>query len=358
MNRCFVRVITVLLLIHTSSSWAQTGAVPVFATVVERKPFVDEIEALGTLQAKENVALTSTVTELVTKVNFVDGQRVKQGDVLVEMNSAEENALLAEERLRMKEAERQVHRLEPLVKRNAASEQALDAQQLELQTAKARMEAIEQRIRQRKIIAPFDGVLGLRNISVGTLSQPGALITTIDYDSEMKLDFSVPEIFLSILKPGVNVEAKTSAWPNRVFNGTVASVDSRIDQVTRSIVVRAILQNHQHDLRPGLLMRVKLQKNPREALVIPEEALVIRGNEQSVLALVQQGDKVIAEKKIVEIGQRRKGEVEILSGLEEGMQIVTHGTIRIRPGSAVDVQAIDNNQSLTDLLNQKQEKAL
>ncbi len=176
-----------LLLLVSILCSAQQAPTPVFVSVVERIPFSDEIEALGTLQAKENVALTSTVTELVTQVNFEDGQRVAKGDILVEMDAAEELAILAEERSRMKEAERQVNRLEPLVQRNAASRSALDSQRLELQTAQARMNAIDQRILQRKIVAPFDGVVGLRNISVGALSQPGTLITTIDHDDTMKL---------------------------------------------------------------------------------------------------------------------------------------------------------------------------
>lgn len=333
---------------------AQQAAVPVFVATVERKPMVDEIEALGTLQANENVDLTSTVTELVSLVNFEDGQRVKKGDVLIEMDAAEEIALKAEEQSRIREAQRQIKRLEPLIAQGSASESAIDEQRLQLRTAQARMRAIESRIRQRQIVAPFDGVLGQRNISVGALSQPGRLITTIDDDSVMKLDFAVPEIYLPVLSKGANIVAKASAWPDQMFSGSIASVNSRVDTITRSISVRALLQNPHYKLRPGLLMRVQLQKNPRMALLIPEEALVAKGSNNYVMVVVAEGDKTTVKSVLVELGTRRKGEVEILSGLTEGDSIVTHGALRVRPGAAVKIKAVEqDNESLSELLEQQ-----
>lgn len=335
---------------------AQQAPVPVFVAKVASKPIVDEIEALGTLQANENVDLTSTVTELVSKVNFDDGQRVKKGDVLVEMDAAEEIALKAEEQFRIHEAERQIKRLQPLIAQGSASESAIDEQRLQLRTAQARMQAIESRIRQRQIVAPFDGVLGQRNISVGTLSQPGRLITTIDDDSMMKLDFAVPEVFLPVLTKGTKIIATASAWPDQVFSGTLSSVNSRVDTITRSVSVRALLENADYKLRPGLLMRVQLQKNPRLALVIPEEALVAKGSNNYVMVVVEESGKTTVASTVVELGTRRKGEVEILSGLEPGAVIVTHGALRVRPGVAVVVKAIEtDNESLTELLEQQAE---
>lgn len=332
----------------------QQAPVPVFVAKVERKSIVDELEALGTLQANENVDLTSTVTELVSKVNFDDGQRVKKGDVLIEMDAEEEIALKAEEQSRIREAERQIKRLRPLIARGSASESAIDDQRLQLRTAQARMRAIESRIRQRQIVAPFDGVLGQRNISVGALSQPGRVITTIDDDSVMKLDFAVPEIFLPVLRKGTNIVATASAWPNRVFTGTISSVNSRVDSVTRSISVRALLKNPDYKLLPGLLMRVQLQKNPRLALVIPEEALVASASNNYVMVVVAEGDKTTVDRRAVELGTRRQGEVEILSGLEQGESVVTHGTLRVRSGGAVVVKAVEtNNETLTEMLEQQ-----
>jgi membrane fusion protein (multidrug efflux system) len=327
---------------------------PVIVTEVKQTSFADEVEALGTLKANESVDLASSVTELVTGVSFVDNQRVGRGDVIVEMDAAEELAELAEEQSIMDEAQRQVDRLTPLVKRGAASASVLDEYNRDLAGAAARIEAIQSRIDQRTIKAPFDGVLGLRNISVGTLAQPGSMITTIDDDSVMKLDFSVPEIFLATLKKGIIINAKTEAYPDRIFKGTIESVDSRIDPITRSIQARAIIDNTDGVLKPGLLMQVVLNKNPRTGILIPEESVMVSGVDSYVFVVKES----TVEKRAIKLGQRQFGTVEILSGLELGEQIVTHGTLRIRDGDTVDVQATEkDNESLSDLLNTTQTKA-
>jgi membrane fusion protein (multidrug efflux system) len=334
-------------------SVAQSKATPVIVTVVEHKAIVDEVEALGTLRANESVDLTATVTELVTVINFKDGERVKKGEVLVEMDTSEEVAEYAEEQSRLNEARRQVKRLEPLTKKGAASQSILDERQREFETAKARMQAIQSRIDERRIVAPFDGVVGLRNISVGALVQPGTMITTIDDDSVMKLDFSVPSVFLSTIAPGIDIEARAHAFRDKVFEGTIASVDSRIDPVTRSIKVRAILENPDRILKPGLLMSVVLEKDPREALVVPEEAMILESNKFFVLVVVENQETTTVEMREIKIGQRRRGEVEVLSGLNDGELIVIHGTTRARPGMPVEVKIAESgDEKLTELLNQ------
>ncbi len=327
--------------------------VGVIVAPVERKPIVDEVEALGTLKANESVEITSTVTELVTGVYFEDGQRVDKGDLLVEMDAAEERAELLEEQSTLEEAQRQLERAQPLVKQGVTSEATLDQRQREASTARARIKAIESRIAQRSVTAPFDGVLGLRNISVGSLAQPGTLITTIDDDSVMKLDFSVPAVYLPTIEPGVKIEARSRAFPEKIFQGTVSSIDSRIDPVTRAILVRALIDNEDRLLRPGLLMRVVLQKNPRESLIVPEEALIPEGNQNFVLVVVEGEKGKTVERRKVELGERRTGEAEILSGLEEGEQVVTHGAIKARPGSPVTIRSVQkSDESLPDLLGQ------
>lgn len=333
---------------------AQGQPTPVFVATVERKSFTDDVEAVGTLKANENVELMSTVTERVTRINFKDSQRVRKGRLLVEMDAAEELAQKAEEEYRIKEARRQVERLKPLVKRGAASESLLDQQQRELKTAEARVRAIQSRINQRRIFAPFDGVVGLRDISVGAMVQPGTRITTLDDDSIMKLDFSVPEVFLASIKPGTKIISTAGAYPDETFEGEVSGIGSRIDPVTRSIQVRALLNNNDGKLKPGLLMRVVLKKNNRNALVIPEEALIPNGNQNYVLQPVKDGDKLTVERRLVTIGARRQGEVEVLSGVTEGGQVVTHGTLRANPGMPILIKAIQKgSETLTELLKQQ-----
>lgn len=330
---------------------ASSSATPVIVKTASLKQYADEVEALGTLKANESVNLTSSVTEIVKNISFDDNQRVKKGDVLLEMDTAEELAELAEQESIMDEAARQVERLKPLIEQGAASTSALTESERDVAGAKARIQAIRSRIDQRIIKAPFDGVLGLRNISVGALSQPGSMIATIDDDSVMKLDFSVPEIFLASLKPGIAIEALTEAFPKRVFEGEIAHVDSRIDPVTRSIQARALINNDDGLLKPGLLMKVELQKNPRQALLVPEESLVSDGPDHFIFVVAENDEGKSVERRKVEIGTRSFGEAEILSGLQAGEQVVTHGTLRLRPGSPVTIKAVEENgESLQELI--------
>lgn len=346
---------TVLLFAAFSElSSAQRPPAPVFVTTVEKVYFVDELEALGTLKSNENVEIMSTVTERVTKVNFKDGQRVRKGDILVEMDAAEELAQRVEEESRINKARKQLNRLNSLFKRDVAAESVLDETERELQTAQARLKAIQSRINQHILVAPFDGVVGLRNISVGALAQPGTRIATLDDDSVMKLDFSVPELFIATLQTGATVQARTRVYPDKVFEGVISSIDTRVDPITRSITVRALLNNDERQLKAGMLMRVIVNKNPRQAIVIPEETLITRGDNNFVLLIDTTNEKTTVREQVVKLGKRRKGEVEILSGLEVGQKIVTHGITRAKPGAPVVIKAVEtNNESLTELLQQK-----
>jgi len=269
------------------------------------------------------------------------------------MNVGEQQAELAEQVSFINEARRQVERLTPLVEQRAASVSVLDESKRELESAKARYSAIESRIGHRIIKAPFDGILGLKDISVGMLAQPGQLITTIDDDSQMKLDFSVPEVFLAILKKGVIIEATTEAYPDTIFNGTIASVNSRIDPVTRSIQARALIDNKEGLLKPGLLMQVELQKKPRQSLLVPEETVIPNGHENFVFVVKEFNGNLTAERRKITIGSRRLGEAEIVEGLIEGEKVITQGTLRLKDGADIEVIAMEQEgQSLTQLLKE------
>ncbi|HYN77913.1 MAG TPA: efflux RND transporter periplasmic adaptor subunit, partial [Lamprocystis sp. (in: g-proteobacteria)] len=249
---------------------AATGTaapLPVIAAAVRSAAVADPVEALGTLKARESVVISANVTETVSAIYFEDGQRVQQGDLLVEMTNAEEHALIAEGRARVDEAKRQFERVKSLAGQRSAAQSLLDTSRRDVDTARAALVAIESRLADRLIKAPFDGVLGLRNISVGTLVRPADPITTLDDVSAMKLDFSVPSIYLPDLKPGLAVTARAPEYVDLTFSGAVSGVDSRIDPITRSLQVRALIPNPEGRLRPGLLMQVVLNRNPREALV-------------------------------------------------------------------------------------------
>ena len=316
----------------------------------------DRVEALGTLRANETIELTATVSEIVTAIHFDDGQRVEAGDILVEMTNREEHALIAEERSTIAEAKKQYDRVRPLVKRGAASQALLDQRRREYQTALARLRAIESKLQDRLIVAPFSGVVGLRNISVGALIEPGDVVTTLDDDSVMKLDFTVPAVFLSTIRTGLSIEARSPAFPGKLFKGEVKSISSRIDPVSRSMVVRAVLPNPERVLKPGLLMIVELLKTPRQAVVVPEEALIPSGTDTYVYVVDPKANPAVVDKRKVNTGGRKPGQIEVLSGLSSGEFVITHGGIRARPGQPVKVIAVDSgDETLVQLLNQNRE---
>jgi membrane fusion protein (multidrug efflux system) len=326
------------------SGWAQAADRPppgVIVSEVRLEQFADPIEALGTLTANESVELTATVSETVSVIHFDDGERVEQGQVLIEMTSREEHAQLEEARATVNEAKRQYQRIRSLEAQGTAAKSLLDERKREWETARARLAAIESRLADRLIKAPFAGVLGLRDLSVGALVQPGDLITTLDDDSVMKLEFPIPGTYLNAVRPGLEVITTSRAFPDHHFKGKVKSVNSRVDPATRSIRVRAMLPNPDRLLKPGMLMQVLLLNNPRAALMIPEEALIPLGTGQFVYT-VEEADGLKAVKHPVRIGSRRPGDVEVLEGLEAGDRVISHGTLKVRPDQPVTIIAVDD----------------
>lgn len=308
---------------------------PVIVYAVERAEFVERIEAIGTIKANESVTLTAHVTETVTKVNFDDGQLAEEGDVLIEFTNREESAQLAEAKANFDEAKQQLERIGELVQRGNATQARLDEQTRITHGARARMAATEARMSDRLLKAPFAGILGFRQVSPGTLVEPGKAVATLDDVSQVKLDFSVPETFLSILKPGLTITAVSAAYDGQAFEGQVTTVDSRVDPISRAVTVRAILPNDSGLLRPGMLMIVDLVRERRQSLMVPEGSLVPRQRKQFVLVV---GEGNIVAQREVTIGGRRPGAVEIRSGIEVGEQVIVEGTSRAVPDRPVRIQ--------------------
>lgn len=334
-------------LVAPAAAGAQTA---VIVAPVRSEAIHDRVEALGTLRAQESVELSVSVTEVVSAIHFEDGDRVEAGAVLVEMASAEVQALLQEARATVQEAARQYERVQSLADQGTASKSLLDQQKRDLETARARLSALESRLAEDLIIkAPFAGVLGLRNISVGALVEPGDLITTLDDDSVLKLDFPVPTTFLQAARPGLAIVARSAAYGEREFRGEVRSIDSRVDPVTRSVQVRALVPNPERLLKPGMLMQVDLLQNPRQGLTVPEEALLSLGQTHAVFVVA--GDRPVVRRREVDTGVRWRGRVEVLDGLAAGEQVVTHGTTRVKDGETVTVKAVDDgSRSLEQML--------
>lgn len=348
---------TVLIaVIAPSSVHAEKKEPPLQVIVYEaaQVDWSDSVRALGTLRANEAVQLTASVTDTITKIHFEDGQRVNKGAVLIEMTDSEEQALVQEMTARVAEAKRQFDRVKSLPKTGAVSESLFDQREREFRAATAQLEAMASRLKDRLILAPFSGVVGLRTISVGALVEPGDEIVTLIDDSKMKLDFTVPSLYLSQLLTGLKVVAETRAFPEKSFEGTVTAVDSKVDPVTRAISVRAIVPNEERLLKQGLLMTVRLRFKERTTLSVPEEALIPVGEENDVFVVNK--DSLEVDRRRVTIGSRQTGAVEIISGVNQGEFVITHGTVLARAGKKVTIRAIQGRgQSIEEILAEKPE---
>lgn len=307
----------------------------VVVSTAGRALFIDSIEAIGTAKADESVTLAAKVTETVRRVNFNDGDAVKEGDILVELTSAEDSALLDEAKANLLEAEQQYERIKDLVSRGSMAQARLDEQTALRNAAKARVEALAARLKDRLIRAPFTGVLGFRQVSPGTLVQPNTPIVTIDDIDVIKLDFAVPEQFVAALAVGQDVEARAAAYEGRIFRGRLSSIDSRVDPTTRAVTARAIIDNPDHALRPGMLLVVSVIRERAERLAVLEGALIPVQDTQQVY-VVEDGKAVLRQ---VKIGRRRPGVVEITEGLREGEQVVVEGMVRLFDGAPVAIQS-------------------
>ncbi len=311
---------------------SSAAAIPVTTTVVEPIPWVDTIEAVGTTRARESVTLTAKITETVRKVNFVDGQPVDAGDVLIELTSGQQVAALAEAQATFKDAERLMERNNDLVRQGTVSRQVADTARATNDSSRARVALLRAQLSDRVVTAPFSGVLGLRQVSVGALVTPGTVITTLDDIEAIKLDFSLSERYFSRLAKGLELTATTVAYPGREFSGNILSVDSRIDPSTRSFLVRAELPNSDHALRAGMLMTVNVLQPPRDVLAAPEIAIEQVGAGSFVYSV---GEDSKVSRVEVGLGDRQDGKVEITRGIEPGTRIVVDGTVKLRDGSTI-----------------------
>lgn len=329
-----------MLLVWTGCGDSTEGAgrgrppTPVVVGKPFERAFADRIEALGTARANESVVITARATETVAEVHFEDGQHVEAGTTLVTLRSREERAQLAEARARLEDAKVRYRRVADLARSGTESQSRYDEVRTALEAAEAQVAEIEARLSDLRIRAPFSGVLGLREVSPGTLVQPGDRITTLDDIDLIKLEFSVPETVLSILRPGLAVETRSAAYPDRRFEGRVTAIDSRVDPETRAVRGRAEIDNADHALRPGMLLTLVLEANPGRGLALAEEALIPIGSSQFVVVL---GEDDAPQRVEVRIGRRVPGFVEILSGLEPDSRVVVDGASLIPPGGMVRV---------------------
>lgn len=309
----------------------------VSAAVAATREFSDEIRVLGVARGLRSVNITAPTSQLITRVMFTDGQRVVAGAPLVELQAGEQEADVIEARAALDQAQREYDRYKDLADRGVAPRITAEQAETAVNRARANLAAAEARRGDRIIRAPFAGVLGLSTVTPGTLISPGAVITTLDDISTVRIDFPAPERYLGILRPGLPISAVSDAYPDEAFAGRIAHVDTRVNEQTRAITARAEIPNPGGRIRPGMMMRVSIRQGLRTSVAVPESAVQYEGDGAFVYRIASGERGTSAQRVEVVTGAVEGGFVEIVSGLEAGDQVVGSGLNRIQPGAPVRV---------------------
>jgi membrane fusion protein (multidrug efflux system) len=320
-----------------AAAGARGGPPPGFAVPVEVAPArvgpaSRSVQAVGSLRSNESVIVRPEIPGRIAQFGFAEGQKVKQGQMLVQLDRSVLRAELAQAQASLALAKANYERADDLKQRGAGTQKAFDEALARLRADEALVALVTARLDKATIAAPFDGVMGLRRASVGDFVNMGAEIVNLEAIDPIKVDFRVPEQFVAAVKPGQRIQLGVDAFPERGFEGEVMAVDPLVDQAGRAVVIRAKAPNPDLSLRPGLFARVSLALAERpDAVFVPEQALIPVGEAHFVFRVVD-GKAVYTR---VKLGQRRKGEVEIADGVGPGDQVVTAGAMKIRDGMPV-----------------------
>jgi membrane fusion protein (multidrug efflux system) len=319
------------------------GPAPVEVGKVESLTLTDDAQAVGSLRSRQGVMLRPEVSGRVAQVNFADGQRVRRGQLLVQLDDTLQQAQTQQAEAQAAIARTNLQRSRELVAQGFVSQSAVDQNLAALQVAEAQVALAKAQLARMKLLAPFDATAGIKLVNVGDYLKDGADIVNLEDMSSMAVDFRLPERYLARVKTSQPVEVVVDAMPGRVFKGRVDAFDAQVDANGRSLLVRARVDNPDAVLRPGMFARPRIVFSVREgALVVPEEALVPLGNRQFVFKIEPDGKGGRQARRLeARIGLRLEGKVELLEGLKAGDQVVTAGHGRLTRGDAVPVRVID-----------------
>lgn len=307
------------------------GAVAVEVTRVSAASFADETTAVGTLKSNESVVLRPETSGRIAAIYFKDGQVVRRGALLLSLDAGIQEAELQQARANLALAQANQQRNEDLFQKKFISQQSLDNTKAALKVQEASVALAEARLAKTRIRAPFDGVVGIRNVSVGDYVKEGEELVNVEDIATLKVDFRLPEAYLGRLERGQILEVSSDALPGVPFQATLEAVDPLVDVNGRSISCRALLPNREGRLRPGMFVRSRLVFGERkDALMLPEQA-VVTGARPRVFR-VEEGK---ARAVTVQLGVRRDGRVEILEGLALGDTVITAGQMKVRDGMPV-----------------------
>jgi membrane fusion protein, multidrug efflux system len=292
------------------------------------------ITAVGSLRSDESVTLRPEVAGRISQIAFTEGQRVTKGVLLVRLDPAINEAEVQQARANQTLAKSKFDRAVDLSKSNFISGQARDEAENNLKVADAALQLAQAKLAKTQILAPFSGIIGLRQVSIGDYVKEGADLVNLEAIDPLKVDFRVPELYMTQVKVGQTLQVSLDALPGKTYEGRVFAINPLVDAAGRAIVIRAQVRNADTSLRPGMFARVRLiTEQRRDSLVVPEQALVPQGTEQYVYRVVEGR----AQRVKVDIGQRRDAKVEITQGLAAEDVVVTAGQLKLRDGAPVAI---------------------
>lgn len=295
------------------------------------------VESVGTLRSNESVIIRPEVAGRVTRILFEEGRPVAAGQPLLDLDSSTNEAELALARAELRLAEADAERARTLFDQKSGTARARDEAVARLATARASLALAEAQYAKTRIQAPFAGLIGLRQVSIGDVVQPGQAIVNLEAIDPLKLDFAVPDLLLARLAPGQTVDITVDALPGRRFTGDVYAINPLVDERGRSIALRALVPNADGALKPGLFARVSLGLAGAAAVIVPEQAVVARNGDFYIYRIAEGA----AEEVAVSLGERRDGQVEIIAGLAPGDIVVTAGQQRLQNRSKVEIVGPD-----------------
>ncbi|MEO7851035.1 MAG: efflux RND transporter periplasmic adaptor subunit [Rubrivivax sp.] len=309
---------------------------------VESITLQDDAQAVGSLRARQGVVLRPEVSGRIAQLPFKDGQRVRAGQLLMQLDDSLQQAQLRQAQAQAGIARTNLQRNRELVAQNFISQSAVDQSAAGLEVAEAQVALAQAQLQRMKVLAPFDGVAGIRSVNVGDYVKDGADLVNIEDLSYMWVDFSLPERFVARVKPGQLVEVTLDAVAGRQFTGRVEALEALVEADGRSLRVRARLDNPGQVLRSGLFARTRIVFARREgALVVPEEALVPQGGKQYLIKVVDGPNGLVSQRIEAKLGQRLPGKAEIVEGLKAGDRVVTAGQARLMRGDALPLRIVE-----------------
>ena len=321
---------------------AAGGPAAVEVGKVQRLRIEDDAQAVGTLRSRQGVMLRPEVSGRIARLGFADGQRVRRGQLLVQLDDTLQAAQMRQAEAQAGIARTNLQRNRELVAQNFVSQSVVDQSAAALEVALAQVALNKAQLERMKILAPFDGVAGIRSVNIGDYVKDGADLVNVEDTTQVWVDFRLPERYLAQLKPGQPVEVALDAMPGRSFRGQVDALDSQLDANGRSLLVRARLANPDGVLRSGMFARTRTLLAVRDnALVVPEEALVPQGGKQFLIKVIDGPQGKVSQRLEARLGVRMPGKVEILGGVAEGDVVVTSGQGRLLRGDSLPLRVID-----------------